>query len=604
MNEDVKKICGLYIRVSTEDQAREGFSLDEQLERLEAMCKFKGYHIYKTYEDAGISAKKGNKRPAYEEMLEDIKTGKINTIVALKMDRVLRNISDLETLLDFLDKYEAYIVCANDDINTTTANGRMVLRLLVSVSQNEIERTSERTKIGMVGAIKNGHLPCHTPIGYNRVKKKLVVNPLTEKIVKRIYQLYFEGNSHYTIKEIFNKEKVNDKDNWNDSSIRYIIENPVYKGDYIQNKGKKNETYYENVAPPIVSRELWDACQDQKAKNLRNYMRKEVYLFMQKLKCPKCNRIMGGKATTKKNGVCYYYYQCHECKNNISEKPIEKDLMDMLNDFFEYDSIVNNFFLPMLKNKINNPKEDYEKELKNQLSKKDRIKKAYINGSFDLAEYEIETKVIEKNINELQKLLDDNNKMNDLGFTKEDILIKRDFDYINSIKMPFLYDKFKGSWQSLEREEKANIIMNFVENIELAYEKGKLIIKETHFRNIYDKDWAELFSSGVYDKNLKNFTDLNIDRLRISSYLSIEKIEQHLAKLRKYYEVFYYEGVFDLVNVKLIFKPAPNTSVVRIFPLEENHLEKECEIKMGMICVTNDEIKEEKTQEYFDTIPT
>lgn len=89
-----KKVCGIYIRVSTEDQAREGFSLPEQKERLEAMCKYKGYQIYKVYEDAGISAKNIKDRPAFNELLEDIKKKKINIIVALKLDRVTRTIYD------------------------------------------------------------------------------------------------------------------------------------------------------------------------------------------------------------------------------------------------------------------------------------------------------------------------------------------------------------------------------------------------------------------------------------------------------------------------------------------------------------------------------
>lgn len=142
-----RKVCGIYIRVSTEDQAREGFSLPEQKERLEAMCKYKGYQIYKVYKDAGISAKNIKDRPAFNELLEDIKKKKINIIVALKLDRVTRTIYDWEFIMKFLEENDAYLDCANDEINTTSANGKMVSRLLMSVSQNEIERTSERTKM-------------------------------------------------------------------------------------------------------------------------------------------------------------------------------------------------------------------------------------------------------------------------------------------------------------------------------------------------------------------------------------------------------------------------------------------------------------------------
>ncbi len=156
---DEERICGLYLRVSTEDQAKEGFSLPEQKERLEALCKFKGYKIYDYYTDAGISAKTGNYRPEFDRLIEDAKNKKINTIIALKLDRLSRSIYDWENLLKTSEKYGFDLVCANDDINTTNANGKMVTRIMMSVSQNEIERTSERTKVGMAGAIKKGHVP-------------------------------------------------------------------------------------------------------------------------------------------------------------------------------------------------------------------------------------------------------------------------------------------------------------------------------------------------------------------------------------------------------------------------------------------------------------
>ena len=94
MNEE-RKVAGIYIRVSTEDQAREGFSLGEQEEKLKALCKYKEYKIYKVYKDAGISAKDMEHRPAFQQMLEDMRIGKINYIVAYKLDRVTRSVRDL-----------------------------------------------------------------------------------------------------------------------------------------------------------------------------------------------------------------------------------------------------------------------------------------------------------------------------------------------------------------------------------------------------------------------------------------------------------------------------------------------------------------------------
>ena len=127
LSEDgVIRECALYSRVSTEDQAREGFSLSEQKARLENFCKYFGYHIKEYYEDAGISAKTGNYRPEFERMLEDGRQGKINMIVALKLDRITRSNKDWEELMEYSDKYGVAIALVDDNLDTTTANGKMV----------------------------------------------------------------------------------------------------------------------------------------------------------------------------------------------------------------------------------------------------------------------------------------------------------------------------------------------------------------------------------------------------------------------------------------------------------------------------------------------
>lgn len=158
MNEE-RKVAGIYIRVSTEDQAREGFSLGEQKEKLLQLCNFKEYEVFKVYKDAGISAKDMAHRPAFQEMLADMKKGKINYIVAYKLDRVTRSVRDLEELIAVLEKHNTYLVCDRDDVNTSTANGRFFVRMLTVLSQLEIEIVGERTKFGLNGAIKSGHLP-------------------------------------------------------------------------------------------------------------------------------------------------------------------------------------------------------------------------------------------------------------------------------------------------------------------------------------------------------------------------------------------------------------------------------------------------------------
>ena len=597
MYDNIKKIAGLYIRVSTEDQAREGFSLPEQEKRLRAMCEFKGYEVYKVYEDAGISAKTGNKRPAFDELLQDIKDKKCNTIVVLKLDRLTRSVADWEKILTFLEENEAFLDCANDDINTTNANGKMISRILTSVSQQEIERTSERTKIGLAGAIKVGHIPHQAPLGYKRVDKKLIPDIATKDIVIRIFEMYHNGLSYKKISNILNEEKVLGKTNWRDSTIVGILENEIYKGDFVHGKRTKHPTYYSDVVEQIISKEMWEECQVQKKKNSRSYQRTLNYLFLQKLKCPKCGRILGGKATKKKNGKSYYYYQCHDCKNHLNEIDIEKQIIDLLNNIVEYDAVVNNFFLPLLKNKINNPEKDYERELKNQQIKKERIRKAYINGSFEYEVFEEENKIIDNNIKELERKILENSQLNTLNFNEEDILVYRDLDYLNSLRYPELYDELIKSWEKLDRISRQNIIMHYIDNIELEQHGKTIFVKNVNFRNTFLKDFNNLFSKGYLDWKVENEL---FGSTRYSNYMDEEHINNHLNKLREYYDVSMTYGRFNQNTNNMIFDFNPFYEVIRIFPVE-NDFTKE-EVKMGILSIHETKVytREKLEQDMYD----
>lgn len=156
----------IYCRVSTQDQVREGHSLSEQECRLRKLCDYKEYQIVDIYVDEGISAKDTN-RPQFQRMLDDVKSGRINRIVAYKLDRVTRSIRDLEELVQFLETYNCSLECAVEEINTSNANGRFFVRMLTVLSQLEIERCSERTLVGLEGALKQKHsIQC--PLGYKK----------------------------------------------------------------------------------------------------------------------------------------------------------------------------------------------------------------------------------------------------------------------------------------------------------------------------------------------------------------------------------------------------------------------------------------------------
>ncbi|MDY4016754.1 MAG: recombinase family protein [Bacilli bacterium] len=607
--DDVKKVCGLYMRVSTEDQAREGFSLPEQKERLEAYCKFKGFVIKDYYTDAGISAKTGNYRPEFERLKEDIKSKKINTIIALKQDRITRSIFDWEELMRFLEENDAYLDCVNDDINTTNANGKMVSRILMSVSQQEIERTSERTKVGLAGAIKQGHIPHQAPLGYKHENKKLVIDHLTKDVVIRIFELYHKGMSYQKISTLFNKEQVLGKTKWRDSSIVAILENEIYKGDFVHGKRTKHPTYYENVVEPIVSKEMWEECQVQKKKNSKSYQRTLTYLFLQKLRCPKCNRILGGKATQKKNGNIYYYYYCHDCKINFKESLVEEYFNDFVNELVEYDSVVNQFFLPMIKQKFDEPQEELKKDINKQKDKLERIKRAYINGVFSLEEYNDERKLVESALEKLQNELDEATSCEILNFTPQDILLKRDIDYINKVKLEKEYKERTKTWKDYTREEKSELIMKYVDDIKLGILNNYIYVDNINFRESICKPCNELFDAGYIDVKTPVIFGNIVGQIRFSNYLPEKEIGKHIMRLRQYYDVGFEEATYYVEDRIFYFNFIhDDRAIVRVFPMKD-YAKIDPDIKMkeykyGIIYIRGkDEFQMQDINTAFDYIP-
>ena len=511
--------------------------------------------------------------------------------------------------MTFLDENNAYLDCVNDEINTTSANGKMISRLLMSVSQNEIERTSERTKVGMAGAIKNGHIPHKAPLGYKHEDRKLVIDYSTKDIVVRIFELYYNGLSYKKISNLFNEEKVLGRDNWRDSTIVTILENEIYKGDFVHGKRTNHPTYYEDVVEPIISKEMWEDCQVQKKKNSKSYQRTLIYLYLQKLKCPKCGRILGGKATTKKNGKSYFYYYCNDCKIEFKEKIINDYFNQFIAELIEYDEVVNQFFLPMIKQKFDEPKEQLEKEINNQRNKLERIKKAYINGVFELKEYNEEKKIVEKAIAELEAKLDTTDSVEELRFTPKDILLKRDIDFINKIKLDEEYQVRTRTWKDYTREEQAELIMKYVDDIELSLVGTEIVVNQINFRESICKPCQELFGKGYIDTIKPAIFGNVVGNIRFSNYLSEEEFGEVIMRLRQYYDVGYTEATYYLDKQMFYFNfVEDNSAIVRVFPLKDYYkLDPDCKMKtyeFGIIYIREeDKFQMQEIDTAFDYIP-
>ena len=596
MDEKIKS-AGIYIRVSTFDQAREGFSLGEQEERLKEFCKFKRYNIYKVYQDAGISAK-NDKRPAYQEMIEDVKKGNINVIVALKLDRLTRSVYDIEKLMKFVNDYECDIDCMADESNTTTSNGRMVMRIMTSVSQNEIEKCSERTKFGMAGAIKNGHIPNRTGLGFKRENKKLVPDPLTKDIIVRIFDLYLEGKSHQAIANIYNKEKVLGKTNWYDSTIQKILSNELYKGDYVNGKRTKHPTYYENVIEPIVSKEKWESCQYQKLRNARHYERTATYLFTNKLKCSKCGNFLGGHATTKTNGKKYYYYKCNTCKTYFNEIDIEKELKAFMLELAKQDDLINNYYTPFIKSKLEDKTEDYKKEIKDLDKQLDRIKTAYIKGVVKLEDFDKEIKHIEYQKSDLEKRQKEQKQYDNLSFTLNDLLIIQDMQEIEFYTNPDVLN----NWSNKSKEDKQKIIGKYIDNITIEKKNNKFEISNIEFRKNYLEDMIYNHYKFNTPCNVYMYEDEYGIPLKLNHELkTMKEAENYFKRLEKYvgdYKLNYYISEIDEKENR--FNYTQNNDVEKIIRLIGiGDKRKKDDFKLGVITLDLSMFKDKDGKEIY-----
>ena len=568
-----RKIAGVYIRVSSEDQAREGFSLGEQEEKLLQLCKFKELEVDTVYKEAGISAKDMEHRPQFQEMLKDMKEGKINYIVAYKLDRITRSVRDLEELISVLEQYNCFLLCDRDDVNTSTANGRFFVRMLTVLSQLEIEIVSERTKFGLNGAIKLGHIPGQRPFGYKSAEdKRMVIDNSTRPYVEKIFDMYLEGKSFQQIANYFKENKIFSKKNWKDTTIQKIIDNKIYMGDYEQYKriGKQvnlEPIVYMNVVEPIISRAKWEECQRQKERNQRTYTRDRVYTFFQRLKCPNCSRIMKckGSGGTKRK---YMYYTCEHCHINFNEDHVEHLLRDFIYDLLEYDMAVKKFFLPVLEDKTNNiDTTSIDKEIRDLEKQRNRIKNLYIKGVVEIDDFKEDYKLIEDKLANLESKKLELVNLETFNYSPQELLAQRDLEKEKMIRLDTLNTVLKTKWNDKDKSEKQEFISKFIDTIEIKKDsEGNLILEKINFRNGFIRQLVKFYDAGIFDVAVPVMVGNKEETIK-GGRMNEEQLDKYLSKINEYFETSFYE-MYETIDeetneVILEYQPKDDEKIIR-----------------------------------------
>ena len=300
--------ASIYVRVSTEEQAREGYSLEAQINTLQAYAKLYNYEVVKIYRDEGLSGK-NTERPALQEMLKDARNKSFDVLLVWKISRLSRNLRSLLNIVDTLDNLSISFISQSETFNTSTPVGRMTLQILGSIAEFERNTIIENVKLGIAEKAKRGEWLGGRVFGYYSKDKKLVVNLNQIKVVKKIFELYVRGESIYEITKILNEDgckTINNK-SFTSSAVQRIIKNPIYIGKLRHNDEKLE---IQGLHEPIISENNYLKAHERLKKNIKNLSNGDEYILSGLLKCPICN---GSMVRYKTSG--YRYYRCEKYHN-------------------------------------------------------------------------------------------------------------------------------------------------------------------------------------------------------------------------------------------------------------------------------------------------
>lgn len=432
---------GLMCRVSTEEQALHGDSMQAQEEALVEFANANNMKIYKIYRDEGFSARKPVlKRPAMLELLEDVKAGKVDMIIFTKLDRWFRNIKEYYKIQEVLERNKVVWKAILEDYSTATADGRLKVNIMLSVSENEADRTSERIKFVFNSKIMRKEVVFpnqNAPYGYKVVEingaKKLVKDDETREIVEYFFNMAMTSsirqaailtNQKFGLTRAYNV--------WN-----RMCHNELYMGTY-----RGVEDYCEPYLTPSQSAEVTNIKTVRKAKNNR------VYLFSGLVRCPNCGVVMTSRFCTNTQGIEYYYYRC---SNTLTKECSVKCLSEKLAEKYVLENIKPELEKFILSHEVAQPKKPKQKsdatKLKEQLR---RVNVSYQAGNMEDDEYLSTTKELKMLIEKATKE-ENQNETVDVSALKE-----------------FLDSGFEKIYDALEKEEKQRVWRSVIE--ELIYD--------------------------------------------------------------------------------------------------------------------------------------
>lgn len=392
----------LYIRVSTQEQSLHGLSLESQKEALISYANSHNMQIVDVYADEGITARKAlNKRLEFQRLISDVKQSKIDLILVTKLDRWFRNIKDYHNTQEILEKHNCNWRTIYESYDTSTSSGRLHINIMLSVNQDECDRTSERIKAVFKHKLdKKEAVSGSLPMGYKLEDKKIVKDPKYADIVNDVFD-YFELHNNKCATVNYINDKYDKRYHYN--SIIRMLSNPLFKGEY---------NGIEEFCEPYIDKDRFDKIQSLMRRNIKVRHNERVYTYSGLLICAECGcKLAGstknytlkstGEKVSRKSYRCNQYYLRKLC-----------DHKKLLNE-----KVVDAFIVENLSKELQGYKATYEikaKQTDNTAKRKKlerkiaRLKDLYLNELITLDEYKAD---LSKFNNELDKIPTDDNKV-------------------------------------------------------------------------------------------------------------------------------------------------------------------------------------------------
>ena len=335
------KLVGIWIRVSTDDQAK-GESPEHHEERARSYAKSRGWEVKEVYDLAGQTGKAVMQHPEAKRMMKDIERGHITGLVFSKLARLSRNRRELEDFSDYFNKHEADLISLSEAIDTSTAGGRMFFHLLGVFAQWEREEITERVNASVLTRAKLGKsINGKSPYGYEWKDRKLVIQPEEAAIRRKAYELFLQYRRKGQVAKELNAAGYRTRNGniWRDTSIERILNESSAKGVYVFNTMRMTGTWQTELkpesewgraeCPPIVSEDLWNQVNqiiEEQLKKWKKPGKPPVHLFSGLAHCS-CGHKMYVSANSPK-------YFCRKCCNKIAIVDLEGIIHDEMKMFF------------------------------------------------------------------------------------------------------------------------------------------------------------------------------------------------------------------------------------------------------------------------------